>query len=146
MRGFTADAWLAAPPEQVLRALTEPEAIERWSPVGFEVDELDGGRLTGGGSARVRGLLAAAALEFDVDVQQADADGLALVAHGPVSMQVDYRLTPLDCGTQVRAFVGVSGSGLRGRVLARAAETLLAAGALSLALERIGRELRLIAA
>jgi hypothetical protein len=45
-------------------------------------------------------------------------------------------------GSEIDASVSVEGKGLFGRVLARATEALLAAGALRLALERLGREVR----
>ena len=45
-------------------------------------------------------------------------------------------------GTEVRASVSIRGSGLIGRVLARAADALLAAGALDRAISRIARQLK----
>jgi len=45
-------------PESVLTVLTDPEACSRWSPVGFELDELDEPRLITGSRARVGGRIA----------------------------------------------------------------------------------------
>jgi hypothetical protein len=52
-------------------------------------------------------------------------------------------MRPAHGGSEVHASVSVEGRGLFGRVLAKATETLLAAGALRSALERLGRELEL---
>src|SRR5438309_363825 len=51
--GQSPGVWIArrdsvADAEQVLRALTVPELIARWAPVGFEVAGLAGGRLRAG--------------------------------------------------------------------------------------------------
>jgi hypothetical protein len=80
-------------------------------------------------------------VEFDVNVVRASDERLELVAHGPISMDVRYRLRPAGDCSQVEASVGVEGNGLFGRVLAKATETLLAGGALRMSLERLGREL-----
>ena len=71
--------------EQVMRVLTDPAEIRGWSPLPFEVNELDGETLATGSEARVSGSLAGMSVGFDVTVHSADADGLRLTADGPVS-------------------------------------------------------------
>jgi hypothetical protein len=66
---------------------------------------------------------------------------LALAADGPISIDVQYVVRPVPGGSDVRASVSVEGQGLFGRVLARATEALLAAGALRASLERLARQL-----
>jgi Polyketide cyclase / dehydrase and lipid transport len=141
MRTWTTQTTVAGLPDEVLALLTEPEAIARWTPVPFELLDLDTDRLQTGSRARVLGRLAGRTLEFDVEVLAADEERLALVATGPISIDVEYVLRPAASGSEVRASVSVRGSGLIGRVLARATDALLAAGALNTAVGRIGREL-----
>jgi hypothetical protein len=141
MRTWTTQTTVAGLPDEVLALLTEPEAIARWTPVPFELLDLDTDRLQTGGRARVLGRLAGRTVEFDVEVLAADEECLALVATGPISIDVEYVLRPAARGSEVRASVSVRGSGLIGRVLARATDALLAAGALNTAVGRIGREL-----
>jgi hypothetical protein len=136
------NATVPGSPADILKLLTAPEAIARWAPVPFEVVALDGPRLQAGSRARVAGRLAGRAVEFDVDVLRASDDRLELVAEGPISIDVQYRLTAAGSGSEIAASVSVEGRGLFGLVLAKATETLLAAGALRMSLERLGRELR----
>jgi len=63
------------------------------------------------------------------------------VASGPISIDVEYVVRPSDRGSQLRASISVAGRGLMGRVLAKATDVVLAAGALDVAVGRIGREL-----
>ena len=135
-------AHLPGQPEEILALLTDPYEIARWSPVGFELVECTGERLCSGSRARVRGELAGRRMEFTIAVHEASHDRLALVASGPINLDVEYRVAPTACGSHVRAAVGVSGQGFIGRLIARAAEALLAAGALDHALSRIGRQLQ----
>jgi hypothetical protein len=128
-------------PEQVIDLLTDPRAISRWSPVPFEVLDLDGERLAAGRKARVRGQLAGRDLEFVVDVLAVDAERLSLVADGPISLDVEYHVAPARGGSDVRASVGVRGRGPIGRLLANAAGLLLGAGALRSGVSRLAREL-----
>lgn len=137
MRTFTAHAIAASAPHEVLGRLTEPSAIARWAPVPFEVLDLDAGRLYPGATVRVRGQLAGQRAEFSVHVLEVSAERLALVAEGPISLDVEYAVRPAGCGSRVRASISVLGRGLIGRVLARATETLLAAGALQSSLNRL---------
>ena len=51
---------MRAPAEAVIAVLTDPEACGQWSPIDFEVEELDGRRLVAGTRARVAGKLAGA--------------------------------------------------------------------------------------
>jgi hypothetical protein len=78
-------------------------------------------------------------VDFEVEVQAADLERLELVAKGPIGIDVRYDLAPADDGAEVRASVSVSGGGLRGRVIAKATEALLAGGALQGAAGRIAR-------
>ena len=141
MSTWTSETWLAGPPDEVLDLLTEPDAIARWAPIDFEVSDHERGRLRAGSHTRVCGLLAGRRVEMDVEVLDAEAGRLALIANGPISIDVEYVLRPLDRGSQLRASVSVAGRGLIGRVLAQATDVLLAAGALDRAIDRIGREL-----
>jgi hypothetical protein len=142
MSTWTSETWLAGAPEEVLDLLTEPDAIARWAPIDFEVSDHEGERLRAGTHTRVCGILAGRRLEMDVEVLDAEDGRLALVANGPISIDVEYVLRPLDRGSQMRASVSVAGRGLIGRVLAQATDMVLAAGALDRAVDRIGRELQ----
>jgi hypothetical protein len=141
MRTWTTQTTVAGLPDEVLAMLTEPEAIARWTPVPFALVDLDTDRLVAGSRARVLGRLAGRTLEFDVEVLAADHERLALVATGPISIDVEYKLRPAGRRSEVRASVSVRGNGLLGRILAQATDALLAAGALNVAVSRIGREL-----
>ena len=141
MRTWTATTTIDAPPHAVLDVLCDPGACARWAPVDFEVSELGTTRLGPGDRPRVSGRLAGVEVGFDVEVLEACADRLELRAAGPVALDVAYELAPAGAGSEVRASVGVRpGRGIRGRVLAEATSTLLRAGALQAALDRIGRE------
>ncbi len=70
MKTWTTETWVAGSPDEVLGLLTEPEAIARWTPIPFEVVDLDAPRLSAGTRARVRGALAGRALEFDVEIHE----------------------------------------------------------------------------
>ena len=141
MATWTARTRLPGAPDEVLALLTEPDAIARWAPIGFELVDYGGSRLIAGDRVRVRGALAGPAVSFDVDVAEADDGRLALTATGPIRLDVDYRVIAVGECSELHASVAVSGNGLRGRLLARATETLLAAGALSTAVARIAEQL-----
>ena len=143
MKTWTTETWVAGSPDEVLELLTEPDAIARWTPIPFELLDLDECRLQTGTRARVRGSLAGRSMEFDIEIHEAAADRLALIASGPVSIGAEYVVAELDGGSAVHASVSVSGRGLLGGILARACEAVLAAGALSASVARIGRELEL---
>jgi Polyketide cyclase / dehydrase and lipid transport len=142
MRTWTATTTAAAHPDAVLEVLTDPGAAARWAPVPFDVEELDGERLLAGSHARVSGRLAGRRVGFDVRVHEADENGIALSASGPVAFDVAYQLSHASCGgSEVHASVSVrSGGGITGRLLAEATGALLSAGALQAALGRIARE------
>ena len=140
MAQFTAHTTADAGPEQVLQVLTDPDAIASWSPIPFDVEDLDGLRLEAGSYARVSGSLAGKRVGFDVEVHAADEGGLELTAEGPIGIDVLYELEPVAGGSEVTASVSVrDGSGLTGRLLARATGALLSAGALDAAAGRIVR-------
>jgi hypothetical protein len=143
MKTWTTETWVAGAPDEVIELLTEPDAIARWTPIPFELLDLDGERLETGTRARVRGSLAGRSMEFDVAIREAAPDCLSLVATGPVWIGAEYLLSERDGGSALQASVSVSGRGLIGGVLARACEAVLAAGALSASVSRIGRELEL---
>lgn len=142
MRTWTTQTTVTGLPDEVLALLIEPDAIECWTPVPFELIDLNTDRLVAGSRARVRGRLAGRTLEFDVEVLTANDERLALVATGPIAIDVEYVLRPAAGGTELRAAVSVHGRGLLGRVLAQATDALLAAGARDLAVSRIGHELK----
>ncbi len=140
MAQFTARTTANAAPEQVLRVLTDPDAIRDWSPIPFEVEELDGLRLEAGSLARVTGSLAGKRVGFDVEVHAADEGGLQLTAQGPISIDVSYAFARVADGSEVTASIGVrDGSGITGRILASATGALLKGGALHAAAGRIAR-------
>ena len=136
------NATVPGSPADVLEFLTEPGAIARWAPVPFEVVGLDGKRLQSGSRARVAGRLAGRSVEFDVDVRRASDERLELVAEGPISIDVQYTLRPAGAESELEARVSVEGQGFFGRVLAKATETLLAAGALRMSIDRLANELQ----
>jgi hypothetical protein len=146
MKTWTTQTTVNRPPDEVLNLLTEPDAIARWAPIPFELVDLPGRRLSAGTRARVSGGLAGRHLEFDVDVHEADNGRLALRASGPIDIDVEYVATPIAAGSDLRASVSVTGSGLIGRVLAKATDALLATGALHTAVRSIERELATAAA
>jgi hypothetical protein len=141
MGTFSSESVAPVGPEDVLAVLTHVEAIRCWAPVDFEVEGLSRGQLSAGDRPRVVGHVAGRELGFDLDVRKLDDGRLQLSAEGPVTLDVDYELTPRDASTHISASVSVvRGDGLTGRLAARAVETLLAGGALTAALNRIVRE------
>jgi hypothetical protein len=137
---WTATTRANATPSQVLEVLTHPEEIRRWSPVDFDLDELDGRRLAAGTRGRVTGKLAGVRVGFDVEVHAADERRLELSADGPVGLDVSYELTTDEAGAALSARVSMRRSGgLTGRLVANATAALLSAGALEGAAGRIAR-------
>jgi Polyketide cyclase / dehydrase and lipid transport len=135
---WTATTRANATPGQVLEVLTHPEEIRRWSPVDFDLDDLDGRRLATGTRGRVTGKLAGVRVGFDVEVHAADERRLELSADGPVGLDVRYELTTDEAGAELRAHVSMRrGGGLTGRLVANATAALLSAGALEGAAGRI---------
>ena len=128
-------------PEDVLSVLTDPCAAQRWSPVGFELEQIEGDRLVSGTHAVLTGRLAGRSVKFDVDVLKASDGQLELVARGPIEMDVRYDAAVLGDVTEVKASVAVrSTGGLLGRLLSSATDALLAGGALNLAVQSVARE------
>jgi hypothetical protein len=121
-----------------MRVLTDPAEIRAWSPVPFELSNLDGATLETGSKARVSGSLAGMSVGFDVTVHAADEEGLRLTAAGPVSFDVAYGLRPSDSGSELSASVRLGRPrGLTSRLIGKATEALLTAGALDKAANRI---------
>ncbi len=140
MAEWTTRTTTDASPEQVLQVLTDPDAIATWSPIAFDVEDLDGARLTTGSKARVSGSLAGLRVGFDVEVHAADERGLELTADGPIGIDVRYELAPAVRGSEVAASVSLKkAGGITGRVLSKATAALLSAGALDGAAGRIAR-------
>jgi hypothetical protein len=136
---WSTSATLDGHPEAVLDVLTDPDACERWSPVAFEVEGAP--RLAAGSRARVAGSIVGRRVEFDVEILHADDRRLALRAAGPIEIEARYDARPCGAATCLDAEVSVrSAGGLLGRVMAGAADGLLAAGALDAALRRIADE------
>jgi hypothetical protein len=137
---WTATARAKASPCQVLAVLTHPEEIRRWSPVDFDLDELDGRRLAAGTRGRVTGRVAGVPVGFDLEVHAADEARLELSAQGPVALDVRYELMRDEAGAELNASVSMRhGGGLTGRLVAKATAALLSAGALEGAAGRIAR-------
>jgi hypothetical protein len=140
MSEWTATARAKTTPCQVLEVLTHPAKIRDWSPVDFDVDELDGRRLAAGTRGRVTGRLAGVTVGFDLEVHHADEGRLELSASGPVGIDVRYDLRAADEGAEFEARVSVRPSrGLTGKLVANATSALLSAGALEGAANRIAR-------
>ena len=140
MANWTATTTTKATPEQILEVLTHPDEIRRWSPVDFDVDELDAARLAPGSRARVTGKLAGVRVGFDVEVHTADEQVLELSADGPVGLDVRYELASADAGSELFASVSLRrGGGITGRLVANATAALLSAGVLDGAAGRIAR-------
>jgi polyketide cyclase/dehydrase/lipid transport protein len=137
MRTFTAHTTASSAPHEVLDQLTDPAAIARWAPISFELLQLDKQRLYPGANVRVRGQLAGQNAEFDVHVLEVSDERLTLVAQGPISLEVEYDVQPAHRGSRIQASISVLGQGLIGRLLAKATEALLAAGALQSSLKRL---------
>jgi hypothetical protein len=140
MSEWTATARAKATPCQVLQVLTLPDEIRRWSPVDFDLDDMDGTRLAAGTRGRVTGRLAGVKVGFDVEIHAADEAILELSADGPVGLDVRYELTKDESGAELAASVSMRrGGGLTGRLVANATSALLSAGALEGAAARIAR-------
>jgi hypothetical protein len=140
MAEWTTRKQVNASPEHVLEVLTRPDSIRLWSPIDFDVEDLEGVRLVAGTRARVSGKVAGIRVGFDIEVHAADADGLELTAHGPIGIDVRYELAPAACGSEVVATVGLRrGGGISGRLISQATAAMLSAGALDGATRGIAR-------
>jgi hypothetical protein len=129
-------------PEEVLAVLSDPDCCYRWSPIDFDLEDLDGERLQTGSYARVAGRVAGISVSFEIEVHHASDRRLALTARGPMRLEVEYEAYPASDGrAEVWATVTVEPSrSLSGRLAAASTEALLRAGALSVALRRISAE------
>jgi hypothetical protein len=124
----------------MLQVLTHPEEIRRWSPVDFDLDDLDDRRLAAGTRGRVTGRLAGVKVGFDLEIHTADEARLELSAEGPVAFDVRYDLSSDGSWAELNASVSMRhGGGLTGRLVANATAALLSAGALEGAAGRIAR-------
>ena len=140
MSEWTATAKANTTPCQVLEVLTHPAKIRGWSPVDFDLEELDGRRLAAGSRGRVTGRVAGVRVGFDVEVHYADEARLELSADGPIGFDVRYDLRRDDDGAEFEARVSMRPSrGLTGKIVANAASALLSAGALEGAARRIAQ-------
>src|SRR3954463_5979541 len=101
MRTWTATTTVDAAPAAVLDVLTDPDAIARWAPLPFDVDDLDTPRLVTGSTARVTGRLAGRPLGFVGEVHAAETERLSLAADGPVGLDVHYDVAETETGSQV---------------------------------------------
>jgi carbon monoxide dehydrogenase subunit G len=138
MRTWTATTTVDAAPEAVLEVLTDPDAIARWAPLPFDVEDLDTPRLMSGSTARVSGRLAGRRVGFVVEVHEAAGERLTLAADGPVGLDVNYAVAATGRGSEVHASVSVRhGKGITGRLLGEATNALLSAGALTHAVSRL---------
>ena len=128
-------------PAQVIDTLTDTCACARWSPIGFSLDDEGDDRLRAGTVRRVTGSVLGAPVRFHLHTLAAEASGLRLHARGPVDLHMHYSLTPVGSGCEMDAHISIHPSrGRVGRLVARAARTLLVAGTLDDTLERIARE------
>ena len=140
MSEWTTTAKANSTPCQVLEVLTHPAKIRGWSPVDFDLDELDGRRLAAGSRARVTGRVAGVRVGFDLEVHHADERRLELSADGPIGFDVRYDLRGDGDGAEFDAWVSLRPSrGLTGKIVANAASALLSAGALEGAALRIAQ-------
>jgi hypothetical protein len=136
MSQWTVTTTANATPEQLLDVLTHPDKIQSWAPVDFDLE--DWRRLSTGTRTRVSGRLAGVPVEFDVEVHRADEAGLRLSADGPIGIDVDYALARVTSGAELNASVSLrGGGGLTGRLVSKATQALLSAGALEGAADRI---------
>ena len=142
MSTWTTQTVVDGTPEEVLAVLSDPECCYRWSPIDFDLEDLEGDRLQTGSFARVAGRVAGISVSFDIEVVHASGRRLALTARGPMTLDVEYEAYPADAGrAEVWATVTVKSSrSLSGRVAAASTEALLRGGALGLALSRIATE------
>jgi hypothetical protein len=140
MPEWTATTRANAEATRLLEVLTRPDEIRRWSPVDFDLDDGDGGRLAAGTRRRVTGRLAGVPVGFEVEVHAANECGIELSASGPVGLDVRYQLIHEGAAAELRASVSLRrGGGLTGRIVANATGALLSAGALEAATARIAR-------
>src|SRR5207237_918029 len=98
MSTWSTNTTVSGSPEAVIEVLSDPEIIRRWSPIDFELEELDGHRLVAGRHARVAGRLAGRRAAFDVQVSAAGDGRFALIASGPIDIEVEYEVVEDEAG------------------------------------------------
>ena len=138
---FEADMDVCASAEEILRVLADPDRCRCWSPVPFEVRELNSPQLETGTSALVGGEVLGREVSFKVEIEEASTSLFSLHAtNGGVCIDVRYEIS--DCGTRsaLRAQVVTRGTGLGGRVVAAGIDAVIRAGALRQALQNIASE------
>jgi hypothetical protein len=139
---WSARAAVQAQSTDVLAALTDPELIAAWAPIGFELEGPEGRVLRTGSRERVSGSLAGLRASFDVEVTRAGPGVLELVAAGPLAMDVAYRFPEQGGRVVVDASVRLGRrGGLAAQILRGAVVALLEAGALDRALQRLASSL-----
>src|SRR3954471_16438561 len=99
MKTWTATTTVDAGPDAVLDVLTDPDAIGRWAPLPFDVEDLDTPRLITGSPARASARLAGRRVGFEIEVHEAEPGRLTLVATGPIELDVAYDLSPAGDGS-----------------------------------------------
>jgi hypothetical protein len=127
-------------PDELLETLTSVEACEAWSPVGFDIDGANSGRLRSGTKVDVSGAIVGRRVRFSVEIIRADRERLILRANGPVAVLADYAVAPAGGGSRMEAAISVDRGAGGSRLAARAISVMLGAGALQHALARIARE------
>ena len=142
MKTWTATTTVDAGPEAVLDVLTDPDAVARWAPLPFDVEDLDTPRLMTGSRARVSGRLAGRRVGFDVEVHEAEPRAPGARRRRPRRPRRRLRpRPPTGDGSEVRASISVrSGKGITGRLIAEATNALLSAGALTHAISRLAAQ------
>ena len=83
MSTWTTQMIVDGAPEEVLAVLSDPDCCCRWSPIDFDLEDLDGDRLETGSFARVAGRVAGISVSFEIQVLHASGRRLALTARGP---------------------------------------------------------------
>jgi hypothetical protein len=128
-------------PQKVLDLLTDPDQIRAWSPIDFEIDDLENERLQTGTFVHVAGKLAGRRMSFDINVHKASEGQFILSASGPLDIEVEYGVDDPEDGDEsgeIKAWVTVkSGGGIIGRIAASATDAVLAAGALEQTVKKI---------
>ncbi len=139
MRTWTATKRIDAEPAVVLGVLTDTDAVRRWSPVPFDLDD-DADRLIAGARMRVSGQLVGKRVGFDVEVHEAGDGRLALTAQraGRLRRRLRGPARRSRGKSDVCASISLrSCGGLFGRLAEQATAALLTAGALGAAVDRI---------
>jgi hypothetical protein len=127
-------------PALLMAAMTELDAIERWSPVPFRIVGRRPLRLRSGDQVTVEGAIAGGGARFTVDVECAEAAELSLRAHGPIDIDVTYVIDPNEGCVTVR--VETRGRGLLAWLILMPTKALLQSGVLDRTLLRLVSETR----